>query len=352
MERDLIFIEIMNLRIRSVDMRNIIMICMVTVLMHSAAKAQPHHLDVSVSFSFNELHEYGEWVSVGGYDRVWRPYAGPEWRPFKYGRWVWSSDGWLWESDEPYGWMVFHYGNWFYDDDWGWVWVPGYEWAPARVEWYVTDHEIGWAPLLPPAGSGHRVHAHVDWSFCPIGSFAGVEVYSHVVVRPRATTVVVRHGPPRVEVVRRRSKVKVITVSPRKVSVHSHNHNFVRVEPSVRVRSRVTVPVGQQYRHRRPHHRSSTVTVESTGAQRKKTVTVQSSRPAETKSVTVETRPRSSVTVTKERSYHSSSHHGAVKKSTVTVRSSTPVRKKTVRVKSNRDDDDHHEKVKVKVRSR
>ena len=51
--------------------------------------------DVSVSFRFNELNEYGEWVHIGGYGTVWHPYAAPDWRPFSYGRWVWTSDGWL-----------------------------------------------------------------------------------------------------------------------------------------------------------------------------------------------------------------------------------------------------------------
>ena len=42
-----------------------------------------------------------------------------------------------------------------YDPVAGWLWVPGYdEWAPAVVDWRVTDDWIGWAPRPPaPAGS-------------------------------------------------------------------------------------------------------------------------------------------------------------------------------------------------------
>ena len=39
-------------------------------------------------------------------------------------------------SDEPYGWVVYHYGRWVWTDRWGWMWVAGYDWAPpAWVEW-------------------------------------------------------------------------------------------------------------------------------------------------------------------------------------------------------------------------
>lgn len=32
-----------------------------------------------------------------------------------------------------------------------WVWVPGYEWAPAWVSWRQTNDHVGWAPLPPEA---------------------------------------------------------------------------------------------------------------------------------------------------------------------------------------------------------
>lgn len=295
------------------------------------ASAQPQvSVRVSANFSFNELHEYGEWVTVGGYGEVWRPYVSDEWRPFSYGRWVWSSDGWLWESDEPFGWIVCHYGNWYYDDDWGWVWIPGYDWSPARVEWHVTDNEIGWMPLLPPPLPGRRAHAHVHWAFCPIGVFGGVEVHNHIVYRQPAATVVVRKGPPKIEYVRSRAKVKVITVAPRKVTVKSNRRSFVRVESSGPPRPHVTVPVGPKYRkhHRRP---GSAVTVETH----------------------VEPRPTGSVTVTRESPPPRVRSEPQRRPVQVESRQSRPGSPK-VRVESRSDDDDEESersgKVKVKVK--
>ena len=31
-------------------------------------------------------------------------------------------------------------GRWFFDDSYGWVWVPGSEWAPAWVAWRYGDN--------------------------------------------------------------------------------------------------------------------------------------------------------------------------------------------------------------------
>jgi hypothetical protein len=342
-------------------MRYLLVIAAVLVSF-STSFAQPHHdVDVSVNFSFNELNEYGEWVPVAGYGRVWRPYADRRWRPFMYGRWVWSTDGWLWDSDEPFGWVAYHYGNWYYDHEWGWVWVPGYDWSPARVDWYVTDYEVGWAPMPPPHRHGYQRYTHVDWNFCPINRFAGVEVHSHVVVRPhRGTVVVERQRPPRVEVVRRRSNTKIVRVTPHKVTVHSNKRNFVRVKPSVTVRSKVVSPVGPKYRSqmRRPGTVSK-VKVESSRPTVKKTVTVKNKphppfvQHPPKRSVTVERSAPSrtrSVTVTKGTTARKPFRPGVAKKKTVTVKSAAPRGVKKVKVES--EDEDENGKKTVKVKSK
>src|SRR2546423_270695 len=79
----------------------------------------------------------GDWVVVSGYGRVWRPHVAVGWRPYSYGNWVWTDEGWLWVSDpsEPWGWGPYHYGRWAYGASYGWIWVPGYQWAPAWVSW-------------------------------------------------------------------------------------------------------------------------------------------------------------------------------------------------------------------------
>lgn len=96
------------------------------------------------------LSSHGTWVAVGSYGRCWRP-AGVAvgWQPYCYGNWVWTDCGWYWASDEPWGWACYHYGSWAYDPLYGWVWVPGIEWAPAWVYWRVGGGYCGWAPRGP-----------------------------------------------------------------------------------------------------------------------------------------------------------------------------------------------------------
>ena len=102
---------------------------------------------------YTPLSEYGGWVEIGSYGRCWRPAAvAVGWRPYCAGHWVWTDCGWYWASDEPWGWACYHYGCWTCDPSYGWVWVPGVEWAPAWVSWRVGGGYVGWAPL-PPHGA-------------------------------------------------------------------------------------------------------------------------------------------------------------------------------------------------------
>jgi hypothetical protein len=215
-------------------------------------------VSASIGLNFNELDEYGEWVDVQGLGRVWRPDADQGWRPFMYGRWVYSNDGWLWNSDEPFGWIVCHYGNWYEDDNFGWVWMPGYEWSPARVEWYVTDNEIAWAPLYPP--SYHHRFNRVHWAFCPIASFSSGEIHSHIHfgLRPDRPSVKVYVGAPRFEFVQRFGHTPIVRVTPRKVMVSNREHPLFRMEfDNHHHNSTVVVPIGRQYRREHVHIESN-----------------------------------------------------------------------------------------------
>lgn len=99
---------------------------------------------------FYELSDHGEWIDVYPYGLIWRPYVTAAWRPYIYGHWVWSDWGWTWVSYEPFGWAVYHYGFWTYDTVWGWIWIPGLEWEPVRVQWVCYDDYVCWAPMPPP----------------------------------------------------------------------------------------------------------------------------------------------------------------------------------------------------------
>lgn len=108
---------------------------------------------------FAELDLYGDWIHVGAYGWVWSPYVSAGWQPFYHGHWAWTEYGWMWISYEPFGWAAYHYGYWDYYPRVGWIWIPGYEWAPSRVTWYVDGGYVCWAPLAP---SG--VHIGDPWT--------------------------------------------------------------------------------------------------------------------------------------------------------------------------------------------
>ncbi len=109
-------------------------------------------IGISFGVFYSSLGSQGEWISVDAGVYAWRPRdVAMGWRPYWFGRWAWTSDGWYWDSDEPWAWATYHYGRWYYDDYYGWIWIPGYEWAPAWVEWRYGGDYIGWAPLGPYA---------------------------------------------------------------------------------------------------------------------------------------------------------------------------------------------------------
>ena len=125
------------------------------------------------------LSQYGEWVEVPGAGRVWRPSnTHSDWRPYYHGHWIWTTDGWYWDSDEPWGWGPYHYGRWNYWPAYGWGWSPGYQWAPAWVSWRYSGLSIGWAPLLPGISIYATSYPYYDnhWTFVPCHSFVGVSV--------------------------------------------------------------------------------------------------------------------------------------------------------------------------------
>jgi hypothetical protein len=101
-------------------------------------------------YFYDYLAPYGSWVRYPDYGYVWIPRSpGYRWRPYTHGHWIWSDFGWTWISDFDWGWAVFHYGRWGFDDRFGWFWVPGTVWGPAWVVWRSSDLYFGWAPLPP-----------------------------------------------------------------------------------------------------------------------------------------------------------------------------------------------------------
>jgi hypothetical protein len=101
------------------------------------------------------LANQGTWIKTDDYGYVWQPTeSDPNWRPYTYGHWVNTDQGMTWVSDESFGWATYHYGRWTNLDGYGWVWVPGYTWAPAWVSWRTGTDDVGWAPLPPDSDEG------------------------------------------------------------------------------------------------------------------------------------------------------------------------------------------------------
>ena len=95
-----------------------------------------------------DLEGYGNWTYYDTYDSWgWRPTVAVGWSPYRQGRWVYSWSGWVWVPFSHWGYVTAHYGRWDYVGSYGWCWFPGRRWGPAWVQWYVSPHHVGWAPL-------------------------------------------------------------------------------------------------------------------------------------------------------------------------------------------------------------
>jgi hypothetical protein len=137
--------------------------------LHAAETEPVTGAEVTVESFDSVLSPYGTWVSVYGLGRAWRPnpaFVGIDFRPYSSnGHWVYTDAGWTFVSNDAWGWAPFHYGAWWFDRVYGWVWFPGTHWAPAWVEWRYGGGHVGWAPMPP---SGYHFAPPGEWgsSWC------------------------------------------------------------------------------------------------------------------------------------------------------------------------------------------
>ncbi len=196
------------------------------------------HIQSQPEEPFPVLNGYGNWIDLAVYGRVWQPGVTSDWAPYVNGDWVWTDRGWMWESDEPFGWVVYHYGNWMQLGAAGWVWVPGYEWSPATVRWYADEEYIGWSPLPPPRASfpmAYEPGFENVWVFVPSNVFTNPNVgryrYSSPPPQGGRRPLAVERGPD-IREIERRSNLRI---APRKTV-----HENVRSGPRTVTRVRVT----------------------------------------------------------------------------------------------------------------
>jgi hypothetical protein len=137
--------------------RILLALTIIGCLLPLAPRAQAQ-TDVSLNFFYDNLSGQGNWIEVGDYGYCFQPnvaVSNSDWRPYSDGYWAYTDVGWTWVSYEDFGWATYHYGRWTNLENYGWLWVPGYEWGPAWVSWRTGGDYIGWAPLPP---SGHTVY--------------------------------------------------------------------------------------------------------------------------------------------------------------------------------------------------
>ncbi len=97
-------------------------------------------------------NHYGEWLWDDMYGYVWRPYIDNGsypwgWSPYFYGSWSYSGGQMFWVPGEPWGWIPYHLGVWQWDKKLGWVWLPGSMFASAWVEWDFFFGYASWRPM-------------------------------------------------------------------------------------------------------------------------------------------------------------------------------------------------------------
>ena len=152
--------------------------------------------EVSYQSFYDQLAPYGQWIDYPGYGNVWQPNVGPDFKPYATnGYWVYSDAGWVWASNYNWGWATFHYGRWFYEDGYGWMWIPGNEWAPAWVSWRRSPDYYGWAPLGPNVsisvsiGGGYNPPPHY-WNFVPQQYVTSPNINNYYVEEQKNVTII------------------------------------------------------------------------------------------------------------------------------------------------------------------
>ncbi|MCK9294837.1 MAG: FecR domain-containing protein [Desulfobulbaceae bacterium] len=148
----------------------------------------------------SELDRSGRWVRVPDYGYVWSPtvFVGPNWAPYRHGRWIRRGHDYVWLSNEPWGWAPYHYGRWAFAPAVGWFWVPPHHgsvhWGPGYVGWARTADYVAWVPLAPGEtyyGRGDYGRNSVNITHVNIKQVNVTKVYQNVYINNGAT--VVRH---------------------------------------------------------------------------------------------------------------------------------------------------------------
>jgi hypothetical protein len=146
----------------------------------------------------SDFDNNGEWIDLPSYGYVWRPsvQVAADWSPYRYGRWVWVGDDYVWISHESWGWAPYHYGRWSFVPRHGWCWVPPARheayWGPGYVGWVRTPTYVAWVPLAPREiyyGHGYYGSNSVDLRKVDANRVVVKTVYKNAYIKNSVTTV-------------------------------------------------------------------------------------------------------------------------------------------------------------------
>ena len=240
----------------------ILILTFVFVGLAGGAKA---YTQVGFSLDFHDaLAPYGSWVHVSACSDCWRPSVAG-FVSLHHGHWVYTSYGPTWEADEAWGWAPYHYGHWIYTVEEGWLWVPGYEWAPARVSWAYGNDYVGWSPIYNAPPRDPNVWIFVGSNNFVGGNYGRVRLQRDAVrtlfdrrvvrttTRPLARTQVERIVHRRISVVPVRANVVEINHHKTRLIVPA-NHEKVVMEHVARVAHRAPERASGEHRSSSVHN--------------------------------------------------------------------------------------------------
>ena len=226
--------------------------------------------NADISYFYTSLSQDGSWTNDKEYGWSWSPaiaVSDSNWRPYvDNGSWVYTDNGWYWNSGYKWGWAAFHYGRWSHREN-RWYWHPDNVWGSSWVSWRNNDAYYGWAPLTPQArwGSSGGLDVNLtagnfdhniglserDYCFVHSNNFLEVNIHAHQIPQTEVVTIynnttvinnyttttsrVVNHGiPVKTVAVATKQDIKPVTIvdNPAKAgeTVHAGSMRNNRIE--------------------------------------------------------------------------------------------------------------------------
>ena len=91
--------------------------------------ASSQYLPEDVRSYSSAFDQYGDWRYQQSYGYVWYPRVAADWRPYYYGRWMsYPRYGWTWIGADAFAWPTHHYGRWGLTAG-VWFWIPAARWS-------------------------------------------------------------------------------------------------------------------------------------------------------------------------------------------------------------------------------